>query len=60
MDTTTPKEEQQPKEEPKPKEETKDVNTTPEKSTTYTDIYFKVKKDNFYLFDEEDYLIFGV
>ena len=60
MDTNEPKEEQQPTEEPKPKEETKDITPTPKKSTKYTDIYFKVKKGNVYLFGEEDYLIFGV
>ena len=60
MDTNEQKEEQQPKEEPQPKEETKDIKTTPKKSARYTDIYFKVKKGDVYLFDEEDYLIFGV
>ena len=46
MDTDEPKGKQQPKEE-QPKEETKYIKPTPKKSTTYTDIYLRVRRGMF-------------
>ena len=55
MDTKEQKVEQQPKEEPQPKEETADIKITSKESARHTDIFFKVKKGDIHLFDEDNF-----